>query len=217
MKSITFFKHKYITIDFILDTNFYNNCIHKIDTEIFKIYLLKYFHNNIYDDKINFFFKLLNTYTYESKRNKVVLQTLKSFKLFYFITGNYANMSLTKYQFWNEYKYNMAVNFYVYNILFILNWLLLTLKPLFTLKCQIVPKKYRKHFKTNYLYRMVYLQPNKRFNTALKWIGNEIICYPASNNSEKIIFTLLDLILNFKSSILYKKKIKIYTYLLKLK
>ena len=142
---------------------------------------------------------------------------LNAFKKFYFITSHTSQFDNTSYSFWKEYQYNMGVNLHIYNILFLINWVASTLKPMFNIECQNVPKKYRKHLKTHYVYKVKYLYEKKRFKSGLKWLGTEIITAPHRTNCERVFFTLIDTILNFKNSKSYKTKLKIYSYLLLIK
>jgi hypothetical protein len=76
--------------------------------------------------------------------------------------------------------------------------------------CVVVPKKYRKKLKKKYLYKIKYLNSNARLNKSLRLIKNykNSLKYNSIYNRE--LFCYLDLILNYKFSYIFLKKISIY-------
>jgi len=76
--------------------------------------------------------------------------------------------------------------------------------------CVVVPKKYRKKLKKKYLYKVKYLGTNSRLSKSLRFIKNykNSLKYYTSFNRE--LFTYLDLILNYKFSYIFLKKISVY-------
>lgn len=213
MKNLKFFKNDDLTLFSLASLEI------EVDTweDVSTFFSLKIARTEPHILKENFFFGLVNNIFCGGKKKKISLTTLKTFKQFYFITCYLYSKNSEKYTFWKEYQYNMEVNFYVYNIIFLIDWVVLTLKPIFNVQCQTVPKKYRKHLKTTYLYKIKYLKEKNRFKTALKWIGIDILTSQFNSNLNRIFTTLIDLILNFKESKLYKNKLKVYAYLLRIK
>jgi hypothetical protein len=213
LKSLTFFR---IELEFPPFPETYNELINT-DSDVYTH--LKQF-NNTFNETIfqeNFFYQIVSSVLFSGKKNKINIAMLQTFKKFYSLSCYNNNQALESYSFWKEYQYNMSLNFYVYNIMFLINWVMLTLKPIFNIQCQTVPKKYRKHLKTNYIYKVRYLPERKRFKTAIKWISIDILSSVDRVSTNKILTTMMDLILNFKTSKIYSNKLKIYAYLLKIK
>lgn len=135
------------------------------------------------------------------------------YKLFY-NNHNYLdnlNYKYTKEFLYNFFKYNNYNNFN-----FILSWVFSWIKPIFFMDCVVVPKKYRKKLKKKYLYKVKYLNVNSRLNKSLRLIKNykNSLKYYSSFNRE--LFTYLDLILNYKYSYIFLKKINIYKKVFKI-
>ena len=87
---------------------------------------------------------------------------------------------------------------------------------MFYIECSVVPKKYRKKLKKKYLYKIKYLNKNRRLNKILNWISkytNTLKNYSLLNRQ---LLVYLDLLLNYKNSYVYNKKILIYKKVFKL-
>lgn len=76
--------------------------------------------------------------------------------------------------------------------------------------CVVVPKKYRKKLKKKYLYKIKYLSYSTRLNKSLKLIKNYKNSLKYYSNFNRELFCYLDLILNYKYSYIYLKKIDVY-------
>lgn len=87
---------------------------------------------------------------------------------------------------------------------------------MFYIDCMAVPKKYKKKLKKKYLYKVKYLNKTKRINKALKLINNYSNSLKYFNFSDRIFFTYLDLILNYKNSYIFNKKLIIYKKIFKI-
>lgn len=213
MKSFRGLKNDELLLSFSQDCYY----MVEINSEIFKHSSILHKNSAELLFKENFFYQIISNLFNRGCKLKSSVIMFEVFKKFYFVSCHTSSKSLDLYYFWREYQYNMGLNFYVYNIMFLINWVVLTLKPVFNIQCQIVPKKYRKHLKTSYLYKIKYLQEKKRFKVALKWISVDVLNSSYKLNIDKIFATLIDLILNFKKSKSYQNKLKIYSYLLKIK
>ena len=82
--------------------------------------------------------------------------------------------------------------------------------------CTIVPKKYRKKVKKKYLYKVKYLGIKGRVSKSLKWIQNYKNSLKFYSVIDRELFCYLDLILNYKLSYVYLKKIIIYKKIFKI-
>ena len=76
--------------------------------------------------------------------------------------------------------------------------------------CVVVPKKYRKKLKKKYLYKIKYLSATNRISRCLKLIKNYKNSLKYYSNFNRELFCYLDLMLNYKYSYIYLKKIDIY-------
>ena len=81
---------------------------------------------------------------------------------------------------------------------------------MFFMDCVVVPKKYRKKLKKKYLYKIKYLSNTSRLNKGLKLIKNYKNSLKYYSNFNRELFCYLDLILNYKNSYIYLKKLDVY-------
>jgi hypothetical protein len=79
-----------------------------------------------------------------------------------------------------------------------------------------VSKKYKKKNKKRYLYKIQYLSKNKQLCGVMKWIHLTNNNFNAHSFKQQWLLNVLDLLLNFKQSKLFLKKIFIYKNFLKL-
>lgn len=86
---------------------------------------------------------------------------------------------------------------------------------MFSAQCTVVPKKYRKKLKKKYLYKIIYIDQNKRQNLALREIFFFLKTFKSHSVKDRYFLMLCDIIFNFKNSLMYKKKILMYKKLFK--
>jgi len=86
----------------------------------------------------------------------------------------------------------------------------------FDLKSEKVSKKYKKKYKKKYLYKIKYLRKNKQIFNTLKWIYLTTHNFNTHGFEKRFFLNILDLLLNFKKSKLFLKKIIIYKNFLKI-
>ena len=153
---------------------------------------------------ISFFIKGGNSFT-----NSIFLYNL--FSQFYKIMYNNTSLfQLNSYKYYKEFFYNFSRYKNYKNLNYLLNWIFFLVEPMFHIECSVVPKKYRKKLKKKYLYKIKYLNKNKRINKILNWISrysNTIKNYSFLNRQ---MMVYLDLLLNYKNSYIYNKKLLIY-------
>ena len=153
---------------------------------------------------ISFFIKGGNSFT-----NSILMYNL--FTQFYKIMYNNTSVfQLNNYKYYKEFFYNFTRYKNYKNLNYLLNWIFFLVEPMFHIECSVVPKKYRKKLKKKYLYKIKYLNKNKRINKILNWISrysNTIKNYSFLNR-QMVVY--LDLLLNYKNSYIYNKKLLIY-------
>lgn len=71
-------------------------------------------------------------------------------------------------------------------------------------------KKYRKKLKTNFKYKIYYLEPNNRYIKAFNILYANFKLITGRNLSDKFVNFFNEFTFNYKNSINYKYKIKIY-------
>lgn len=196
------FKNKYNNLYFYYSNlNLLNNVFNN------KLELKLYFKQQNQKNKIKILGYLLKTGNFSLN----VINTHNVFSYIYkllFTNNNLLlnlNYKYTKEFLYNFFKYTTYNNFY-----FILNWILNWVKPMFFMDCVVVPKKYRKKLKKKYLYKIKYLSNTSRLNKGLKLIKNYKNSLKYYSNFNRELFCYLDLILNYKNSYIYLKKLDVY-------
>jgi len=165
----------------------------------------------LYTNKQNSKIKLLG---YLLKNGNFSLNAINSFNVFSyiykFIYLNNNELLNLNYKYTKEFLYNFFKYTSYNNFFFILNWIFSWVKPMFFMDCVVVPKKYRKKLKKKYLYKIKYLSIKTRINKCLKLVKNYKNSLKYYSNFNRELFCYLDLILNYKNSYIYLKKIDIY-------
>jgi len=178
--------------------------------------------NSIFNSKleIKLYFKQQNqkkqikVLGYLLKTGNFSLNAINSFNVFSRIYKllfiNNSTLLTLNYKYTKEFLYNFFKYTNYNNFFFILNWILNWVKPMFFMDCVVVPKKYRKKLKKKYLYKIKYLSHSTRLNKSLKLIKNYKNSLKYYSNFNRELFCYLDLILNYKYSYIYLKKIDVY-------
>lgn len=197
------------------NTNLKNNKIYYKNLYlIFKSYnnLDNFFILNQLENKL-----VLNYPSCDGKFNKTAITTHNVFshiyKLFY---NNLSYLKDLNYKYTKEFLYNFFKYNNYNNYTFILSWIFNWIKPIFFMDCVVVPKKYRKKLKKKYLYKIKYLGSNSRLSKSLRFIKNYKNSLKFHTSFNRELFTYLDLILNYKSSYIFLKKISVYKKVFKI-
>lgn len=184
---------------------------------------LNYVLNNLNNKNSNFNkgYALKNTFSkYIINNGKFNSNIINFYNVFSYIYTLFFNNKSYIYELNYKYSKEFLYVFFKYknysSITYILNWVLSWIQPLFFMDCLVVPKKYRKKLKKKYLYKVKYLNINNRTKKSLKWINDykNSLKYLTKFNRE--LFCYLDLILNYKTSYIFLKKITIYKKIFKI-
>jgi len=138
------------------------------------------------------------------------------FNIYKIFFNNFSYDSFKIYKYSKEFFYNFFRYKNYNSINYILNWVFSWAKPMFCIECSVVPKKYRRKLKKKYLYKVKYLNKIKRTSKILNWIvqyTNTLKNFKFLNRS---IIVYLDLLLNYKNSYIYNKKLLIYKKIFKI-
>lgn len=136
--------------------------------------------------------------------------TLKSISNIY-NTLSYSNIDdLSSYFFINQFKHYIDTTNDIYNISFLLHWIINIYKPVFDIKCYNVPKMYSKNSDKSVLFKIMYISDKNRLKVAYKHITSCIKKDESNKLDIRITNVLLDTLLNYKDSYLYNRKMYIY-------
>jgi ribosomal protein S7 len=136
------------------------------------------------------------------------LYSLLNIKMFHNLLKNYV--------YFKEFLFNNSLNDNLNNIYTVLNWLFFWYQPIFAVKCSKVPKKYRKKLKKKFTFSTNYINVIKRRTIALRWIFYFSNTFNSFKMKNRLLLLFSDLIFNFKDSVIYKRKIKMYKKVFKL-
>ena len=157
---------------------------------------------------------LANQFNTCGNTGKLVKQVWKSFGSFLIYV---LDLSLVNkfYYYSQEFKFNIYWNTRLRSMYWLFDWLASWYSFLFYVKCERVPKKYRKKLKKNFIFKYVYLIPRKRERFFYRQLKNYIFSFQGLGFKGKLYSGLLDVALNLKTSNLYKRKINLYKSFLK--
>ncbi len=192
-----------------------------------KSYYIKYIKNNKFTyykstllslDLINksekVILKNISLITKKSLNNKIWLILNNVWKYFFFNINKYIP-TVDEYVYKNYFYFNLSINPHLYDVYFLNLWVLDLLKPAFFIKCTKVDKKYKKFLKTSYLYKIKYLKTNFRYTFSYRNLASFILYNNYLNIRQKILYSYIDLFLNYKNSKIYKQKFLIYNKIFK--
>jgi hypothetical protein len=97
----------------------------------------------------------------------------------------------------------------------LLNYFDELLRPIFFLKIKKVDKRYKKKLKKKFVSHIAYIKPNKRLNLTLFALSFNIKIYEEQSIKSRIAKSFLELVLEDKNSYLYKRKLYMYSKILK--
>lgn len=214
VKYTNYFKYLYIIyikITFIKKIEIFNQFFFK---HIIFISFNKKFKNYLVSNILN---KLFRIFMKSGKKLKIYNFLLFSFfKLYSMLNLNMFTEISKTYVYFKEFLFNKELNKNFNNMSVILNWLFFWYQPMFFVKCVLVPKKYRKKLKKRYIYSADYVEPKKRKNIALKWMLFFLSTFNNYKAKNRLFLLFSDLIFNFKNSIVYTRKIKMYRKVFKI-
>lgn len=115
-----------------------------------------------------------------------------------------------------DFSHNLHYNRDLLTVKGLTHWFTSWNTPLFDVDMQKVPKKYKKKIKKKYTYSIKYLKKNQQKKRTLRWIALNNYNYENIRTLKKrTLNNILDTLLNYKSSLIYKRKILIYKKMLK--
>lgn len=189
----------------------------------FNQFFLKYFFSNnivkhktkaISKDILN---KLVRTFMVSGFKIKSYNNVHYSFfKLYSMLNIEIFNSISKNYVYFREFLFNNMLDRSLNNAYNIVNWLFFWYQPMFYVKCSLVPKKYRKKLKKKYVYSASYVDILKRRNIALRWILFFLNTFNSYKTKNRLLLLFSDLIFNFKNSVVYTRKIKMYKKVFKI-
>jgi len=139
----------------------------------------------------------------------------KSVSLFYFYFY-FLNRELNvTHQHYMQYVDILPTTAYFFNFEKILGVFTELLEPLFNIRIKRVEKKYRKKLRKKYIGDYIYIAPDKRARLVLKNVLNYSSLFSKFALSSRLSSSLLFTLIEYKSSHLYKKKLFVYTNVLK--
>jgi hypothetical protein len=102
------------------------------------------------------------------------------------------------------------------NLNFLLNWIITIYKPVFDVKAFNVPKISKKKSDVLMIFKIVYLPDKNRLKVAFRHIGLDIKKNNSNCFNSRVSDSLLDILLNYKKSYLYSRKMYIYEQVMEL-
>lgn len=193
----------------------------------YKFFLLKLNFSNLfinlylYSNILNFSNSknISNLLSFNIKNGKFISNLVNYSNVFKYVYSFLVDCNFNTYSFDYKYLKEFLFNFNKYsnynNYLFLINWILSFINPIFFLECSSVPKKYKKKIKKNYLYKIKYLNKSLRIKKSLRFINNFSNSLQYFKLSDRYIIVYLDLLLNYKKSFIYQKKINVYKTIFK--
>lgn len=123
---------------------------------------------------------------------------------------------LKEYAFINEFKHYILTSKDTNNLNYLLNWIITIYKPVFDVKAFNIPKTSKKKTDKTLLFKIVYLPDINRLKIAFKHISLDIKKNNSNNFDLRISNSFLDILLNYKKSYLYSRKMYIYEQVMEL-
>lgn len=120
------------------------------------------------------------------------------------------------YAFAQQFKHFICNSEENYNINYLFNWIINIYKPVFDVKAFNVPKIHKKKSDKAMLFKILYLSDKSRLKTAYKHISVVIRKNLEFKLNDRILNILLDMLLNYKKSYLYSRKMYIYEQVMEL-
>lgn len=145
-----------------------------------------------------------------------LLSTLSNIYSYFFNKKGLLGINKGYYLNEKEFMFILSSSKYMLNISRVLDWILTLNASQFEVKLEKFPKKYKKKNKKKYGYKIQYLQKSKKLRSVLRWIFLINYNFNTHGVKRRLLLNILDLLLNFKRSILFSKKMVLYKNFLKL-
>ncbi len=158
---------------------------------------------------INFNNQLLNVWV----KNGLKLNLLKHYNLF---LENYHLTLISNISFYENYpNYNYVLELldtkdYYYKFENLLTDPMKELEYIFDLKIKKLNKKLQKKYNKKYDYKIIHINKKKRLRYLLKTFYSNINYYKYNKYSERIFFTLINIVFNTKETEVWNKKLHTY-------
>ena len=196
-----------------LEDNFSSSKYHTFDSYLTAIELINY---NYIKGKfvLKYKYSMLTYFIPFLLKNGKKLQTINNISNS--ISNIYKNLNynnvnnFNNFSYINQFKHYIDTTDDVYNINFLIHWIINIYKPVFDVKCFNIPKVHKKKSDKSILFKVLYLSDKNRLKTAYKHIAINIKKDQSNKLNNRIINTFLDMLLNYKKSYLYTRKIYIY-------
>lgn len=161
--------------------------------------------------------KLYRTFVVSGKKLKSYSAVTASFFKVYSVINLDTYKDISRgYLYFKEFLFNKELNRELNSLSAIINWLFFWYQPIFCVKCSLVPKKYRKKLKKKYVYSVNYIDPFRRKNISLRWMLHFLDTFNNYNFNNRLFLLFSDLIFNFKKSIMYDRKVRMYRKMFKI-
>jgi len=144
------------------------------------------------------------------KKLQTLNSVLNSLSFIYHSLKFTNNSNFENFFFLDQFKHYLSTTEESYNLNTLLNWIISIYKPVFDIKAFNIPKIHKKKSDKLLLFKILYLSDKNRLKTAYKHISVVIRKDTSSKLNTRIINTMLDMLLNYKKSYLYCRKIYIY-------
>nr|YP_740823.1 Ymf63 [Tetrahymena pigmentosa]ABI51732.1 Ymf63 [Tetrahymena pigmentosa] len=197
----------------LLEDRFSTSRYHTFDSYLTSIELINY--SNITGKFIiKYKYSMLSYFLPFLLKNGKKLSTINT--MLSAISNIYTNLNynsinnFSNYSYINQFKHYIDKTDDVYNLNFLIHWIINIYKPVFDIKCFNLPKIHKKKSDKSVLFKILYLSDKNRLKTAYKHITINIKKDQANKLKYRIINTFLDMLLNYKKSYLYTRKIYIY-------
>lgn len=161
--------------------------------------------------------KLYRTFVVSGKKLKAYnVVTTSFFKVYSVINLDIYREISKNYLYFKEFLFNKELNRELNSLSAIINWLFFWYQPIFCVKCSLVPKKYRKKLKKKYVYSVNYIDPFRRKNISLRWMLHFLDSFNSYSFNNRLFLLFSDLIFNFKKSMMYDRKVRMYRKMFKI-
>jgi len=177
-----------------------------------------YQYDKIIDKYFNKLIKFFFKNGFLGKQTQTLLSTFSQIFLFFlnkfnkdfkgYGYNNYLNVREFYFLLNNTKQFNNLTN--------IIQWIVSLNYTQFDIHIQKIPKKYKKKNKKKYTYKIKYLGKGKQIGNVLRWICLTNYNFNTYGFKKRLFLNILDLLLNFKKSNLFSKKIIVYKNFLKL-
>lgn len=213
--NIDLFKTSYISDD--INFSYFDGRFSQFESYITVLNLFD-FSQNLKKFEYKYKYSLLSKFTPFLIKNGKKLTTINNILIA--IANIYSSLNntnlLKEYAFINEFKHYILTSKDTNNLNYLLNWIITIYKPVFDIKAFNVPKISKKKTDKTLLFKIVYLPDKNRLKVAFKHISLDIKKNNSNDFNNRISNSFLDILLNYKKSYLYSRKMYIYEQVMEL-